>query len=85
MLAVKVDVDLRRELSKRNEAVMSESSITEKWKNEEEVSQMGCSREDPNEVSPVENNPILLLEEKKRKLKRPRLSSKKQKWGRRNH
>ena len=38
MLAVKVAVDLRRELSKRNEAMMSESSVAENWKNEQEVS-----------------------------------------------
>ena len=46
---------------------------------------MGCSQEDPNEVSPEEDNPILPLEEKKRKLKRPRLSSKKRKRRKRNH
>ena len=51
MLTVKVAVDLRRELNKLNEAIKSESSVAENWKNEEVVSQMGCSREDPNEVS----------------------------------
>ena len=79
MLTVKVVVDLRKELSKRNEVVMSESSVAENWKNEEEVAQMGCSQEDPNEVSPDQDNPILPLEKKNRKLKRPRLSSKKRK------
>ena len=34
MLAVKVVVDLRRELNKLNEAMKSESSIAENWKNE---------------------------------------------------
>ncbi|XP_022932913.1 uncharacterized protein LOC111439471 [Cucurbita moschata] len=35
MLAVKVTVDLQRELSKLNEAVMFESSVAENWRNEE--------------------------------------------------
>ena len=85
MLAVKVAIDLRRELNKLNKVMKSESSIAENWKKEEVVSQMGCSREDPNEVSPEEDNPILPLEEKKRKLKRSQLSSKKRKRRRRNH
>ena len=77
MLAVNVAVDLRRELNKLNKAMKFESSVAENWKNEEVVSQMGCSREDPNEVSSEKDNPIFSLEEKKRKLKKPRLRSKK--------
>ena len=79
MLAVKVAMDLRRELSKLNEAMMSESSVAENWRNEELKFQMGCSWEDPNEVSSDKDNPILPLEEKKRKLKKPRLRSRKRK------
>ena len=86
MLAVKFTVDLRRELSKLNEAVMFESSMAENWRNEELLEpQMGCSREDPNEVSPEKDNPIFSLEDKKRKLKKPQLRSKKRKRRRRNH
>jgi len=76
MLVVNVAMDLRRELSKLNEAMMSESSMAENGRNEELVSQMGCSREDPNEVSLEKDNPILPLEEKKRKLKKPREKTK---------
>ena len=74
-----VVVDLRRELSKLNEVMMFESSVAENGRNEELVSQMGCSREDPNEVSSEKDNPILPLEEKEKKLKKPRLSSRKRK------
>ena len=45
-----VVVDLRRELRKVNEAMTSESSVAENERNEESVPQMGCFREDPNEV-----------------------------------
>ena len=85
MLAVKVAMDLRRELSKVNEAMTFESSVAENWRNEELESQMGCSREDPNEVSSEKDNPILPLEEKKRKLKKLRLRSRKRKRRRCNH
>ncbi|XP_022932474.1 uncharacterized protein LOC111438881 [Cucurbita moschata] len=43
-------MDLRRELSKLKEAMTSESNVAENERNEELVSQMGCSREAPNEV-----------------------------------
>ena len=79
MLAVNVVVDLRRELSKLNEAMMSKSSMAENEKNEELVSHMGCSREDLNEVSLEKDKLSLPLEDKKRKLKKPRLSSRKRK------
>ena len=46
-----VVVDLRRELSKLKEVLTSESSVAENGRNEELVSQMGCSREAPNEAS----------------------------------
>ena len=72
MLAVNVVVDLPREL-------MSESSMAENGKNEELVSQMGRSREDPNEVSSKKNNLSLPLEDKEKKLKKPRLSLRKRK------
>ena len=36
-------VDLRRELSKLNEAMTSVSSVVENGRNEELMSQMGCS------------------------------------------
>ena len=85
MLAVKVVVDLRRELSKLNEVVMFESSVAENWRNEELESQMGCSREDPNEVSSEKVNHILPLEQKKRKLRKPRLRSRQRKRCRWNH
>ena len=68
-----------------NEAMMSESSVAESGRNEELVSQMGCSREDPNEVSSEKNNLSLSFEDKKRKLKKPRLSSRKRKQRRWNH
>ncbi|XP_022971789.1 uncharacterized protein LOC111470467 [Cucurbita maxima] len=51
-----VVMDLRRELSKVNEAMTSESSMAKNKRNEESVSQMGCSRENPNEVSPEKDN-----------------------------
>ena len=85
MLAVNVAVDLRRELSKMNEAMMSESSVAKNGRNEELVSQIGCSREDPNKLSSKKKKLSLLLEDKERKLKKPRLSSRKQKrrrWNR---
>jgi len=85
MLAVNVAVELQRELSKLNEAMMSESSVAENGRNEEFVSQMGCSQEDPNEVSSEKNKLSFPLEDKERKLKKPRLSSRKQKRRRRNH
>ncbi|XP_023524531.1 uncharacterized protein LOC111788427 [Cucurbita pepo subsp. pepo] len=74
-----VVVDLRRELSKVNEAMTSESSVAENGRNKESVPQMGCSRENSNEVSPEKDNLSLPIENKKRKLKRPRLSSRKRK------
>ena len=46
-----VVVDLRRKLSKLNGAMTSELSVAENGRNEELVSQMGCSREASNEVS----------------------------------
>ena len=85
MLAINVVVDLLRELSKLNEAMMSESSVAENGKNKELVSQMGCSREDSNEVSSEKDNLIFPLEEKERKLKKPRLSLRKRKRRRWNH
>ena len=72
-----VDVDLRREFSKLKEAITSESSVAKNGRNEELVSQMGCSREAPNEVSSEKDKLSLLLEDKERKLKKPRLSSRK--------
>ena len=79
-----VVVDLRRELSKLKEAMTSESSMAENGRNEELVSQMGCSQEAPNEVSLEKDKLSLLLEDKERKLKKPRLSSRKRKWRRWN-
>ena len=70
-------MDLRRELSKLKEAMTSESSVAENGRNEELVSQIGCPREAPNEVSLEYDKLSLLLEDKKRKLKKPRLSSRK--------
>ena len=59
--------------------MMSESNVAENGRNEDLVSQMGCSREDPNKVS-LENDKLSLpLEDKERKLKKPRLSSRKRK------
>ena len=46
-----VVVDLWRELSKLKEAMTSESSVVENRRNEELVSQMGCSQQAPNEIS----------------------------------
>ena len=46
---------------------------------------MGCSREATNEVSLEKDKLSLLLEDKERKLKKPRLSTRKQKrrrWNR---
>ena len=80
-----VVVDLRRELSKLNETMTLESSVAENGRNEELMSQMGCSREAPNEVSSEKDKLSLPLEDKERKLKKPRLSSRKQKWSRWNH
>ena len=57
----------------------SESSVVENRRNEELVSQMGCSQEAPNEVSLEKDKLSLLLEDKERKLKKPRLSSRKRK------
>ena len=54
-----------------------ESSVAENGRNEEFVSQMGCSREAPNEVSSEKDKLSLPLKDKERKLKKPRLSSKK--------
>ena len=71
MLAVNVAVDLQKELSKLNEAMMSESSVAENGRNEELVSQMGSSREDPNKVSSEKDKLSLPLEDKERKLKKP--------------
>ena len=71
-----VVVDLRWELSKLKEAMTSESSVAKNGRNEELVSQMGCSREAPNEVS-SEKDKLSLLEDKERKLKKPRLSTRK--------
>ena len=79
MEAENVVVDLRRELSKLNEAMTSESSMDENGRNEELVSQLGCSREAPNEVSSEKDKLSLTLEDKERKLKKPRLSSRKRK------
>ena len=75
ILAVNVVVDLQRELSKLNKVMMSESSVAKNGRNEELVSQMGCSREDLNEVSSEKDKLSLPLEDKERKLKKPRLSS----------
>ena len=72
-------VDLRRELSKLKEAMTSESSVVENRRNEELVSQMGCSQEAPNEVSSEKDKHCLSLEDKEKNLKRPRLSSRKRK------
>ena len=72
-------VDLRRELNKLKEAMTSESSVAENGRNEKLVSQMGCSREAPNEVSSEKDKLSLPLEDKERKLKKPRLSSRKRK------
>ena len=72
-----VVVDLRRELSKLNKAMTSESSVAENGRNEELMSQMGCSREAPNEVSSEKDKLSLPLEDMERKLKKPRLSSRK--------
>ena len=85
MLAINVTVDLRRELSKLNEAMMSESSVAKNGRNEESVSQMGCSREAPNEVSSEKDKLSLPLEGKEWKLKKPRLKSRKRKPRRWNH
>ena len=74
-----VFVDLRMKLSKLNEAMTSESSVVENKRNEKLVSQMGCSREAPNEVSSEKDKFSLPLEDKERKLKKPRMSSKKRK------
>ena len=74
-----VVVDLRRKLSKLNGAMTSELSVAENGRNEELVSQMGCSREAPNEVSSEKDKLSLPLEDKERKLKKPRLSSRKRK------
>ena len=68
----------------------SESSVAENWKNEEVVSQMGCSREDPNEVSSEKDNFIFSLEEKEKiedenDWDGHRLRSRKRKRHRRNH
>ena len=79
MLAVNVAVDLRRELSKLNEAMMFESSVAENEINEELMFQMGCSRENPNEVSSKKVKLSLSLEDKERKFKKPQLSSRKRK------
>ena len=72
-------VDLRRELSKLKEAMTSKSSMAENERNEELVSQMGCSREAPNEVLSEKDKLSLPLEDMERKLKKPRLSSRKRK------
>ena len=74
-----VVVDLWRKLSKLKEAMTFESSVAENGRNEEVVSQMGCSWEAPNEVSSKKYKLSLLLEDKERKFKKPRLSSRKQK------
>ena len=76
-----VVVDLRRELSKLKEAMTSltESSVAENGRNEELLSQMGCFRESQNEVSSEKDKLSLLLEDKERKLKKPRLSLRKRK------
>ena len=58
-----VVVDLRRELSKLNEAMTFVSSVTENGRNEELVSQMGCSREAQNEVSSEKDKLSLPLED----------------------
>ena len=79
-----VVVDLRRELSKLKEAMTSESSVAENGRNVELVSQMGCSQEALNEVSSEKGRLSLLLEDKERKLKKPRLSSRKRKRHRQN-
>ena len=63
-----VVVDLQRELSKLKEAMTSESSVAENGRNEKLVSQMGCTREAPNEVSLEKNKLSLLLKDKERKL-----------------
>ena len=55
----------------------SESSVAENRRNEELVSQMGCSREAPNEVSSENDKLSLPLEDKERNLKKPRLGSRK--------
>ena len=56
---------------RQKEAMTSESSVAENGRNEELVSQMGCSREAPNEVSSENDKLSLLLEDKERKLKKP--------------
>ena len=76
-----VVVDLRRELSKLKEGMKSltESSEVENGRNEELLLQMGCLQEAPNGVSSEKDKLSLLLEDKDRKLKKPRLSSRKRK------
>ena len=74
-----VVVDLQRKLSKLNGAMTSESSVAENRRNEELVSQMGCSREAQNEVPSEKDKLSLPLEDKERKLKKPRLSLRKRK------
>ena len=69
--------DLRRELSKLNEGMTSESSVVENGRNEELMSQMGSSQEAPNEVLSEKDKLSLPLEDKERKLKKPRLSLRK--------
>ena len=82
-----VVVGLRRELSKLKEAMMSltELSMAENGRNEELLSQMGYFREAPNEVSSEKDKLSLLLEDKERKLKKPRMSSRKRKRHRWSH
>ena len=77
-----VVMDLRKELSKLKEAITSltESNVVENKRNEEFLSQMGYFREAPNKVSSEKDKLSLLLEYKERKLKKPRLSSRKRKW-----
>ena len=53
-----------------NEAMTSESIVAENGRNEKLVSQMGCSREAPNEVSSKKDKLSLPLEDKERKLKK---------------
>ena len=72
-------MDLRRELSKLKEAITSltESNEVKNGRNEKLLSQIGCLREAVNGASLERDKLSLLLENKERKLKKSRLSSKK--------
>ena len=59
------------------EAISYESSVAENERNEKLVSQMDYSQEVLNEVSSEKDKLSLPFEDKERKLKKPRLSSRK--------